>query len=60
MEIQEILKKNSYSTREVGRHIKQIFGTKNIRFKTPMLKLDLGNYSDAYIVVKVTITVSGH
>ena len=28
---------------------------KNIKFKTPMLRSYLQNYSDAYIVVKVTI-----
>ena len=32
---------------------------KNIRFKTPMLRLDLRDYSDAYIVVKGRITVEG-
>ena len=31
----------------------------NIRFKTPMLTSDLCDLSDAYIVVKVTITVAG-
>ena len=32
---------------------------KNIGFKTSMLKSDLFDYSDAYFVVKVTITVQG-
>ena len=32
---------------------------KNIRFKTSMLRTDLCDYSDAYIVVKRTITVAG-
>ena len=32
---------------------------KNIRFKTSMLRSDLGNYSDAYIVAKVITTVTG-
>ena len=32
---------------------------KNIRFKTSMLRSDLCDYSDAYIVVKGTITVEG-
>ena len=32
---------------------------KNIRFKSPMLRSDLCNYSGAYIVVKRTITVEG-
>ena len=32
---------------------------KNIRFKTSMLISDLSDYSDAYIVVKGTITVEG-
>ena len=31
---------------------------KQIRFKTPMLRSDLCDYSDAYIVVKGTITVT--
>ena len=31
---------------------------KSIRFKTPMLKSDLCGYSDAYILVKGTITVT--
>ena len=31
---------------------------KSIRFKTPMLRLNLCNYSDAYILVKGTITVT--
>ena len=30
-----------------------------IRFKTPMLRSDLSDYSDAYIVVKGVITVEG-
>ena len=33
---------------------------KSIRFKTPMLKSNLCDYSDAYILVKGTITVSAH
>ena len=32
---------------------------KSISFKTPMLRSDLCNYSDAYILVKGTITVTG-
>ena len=32
---------------------------KNIRFKTSMLRSDLGDYSNAYIVVKGRITVEG-
>ena len=31
-----------------------------MRFKTPMLRQDLCDYSDAYIVVKGTITVVGN
>ena len=31
---------------------------KSIRFKTPMLRSDLCDYSDAYILVKGTITVN--
>ena len=32
---------------------------KSIRFKTPMLRSNLCDYSDAYILVKGTITVAG-
>ena len=32
---------------------------KSIRFKTPMLRSNLCHYSDAYILVKGTITVNG-
>ena len=35
----------------------QYSGSKNIRFKTPLLRSDLCDYSDAYIVVKGAITV---
>ena len=31
----------------------------SIRFKTPMLRSDLCDYSDAYILVKCTVTVNG-
>ena len=33
---------------------------KSIRFKTPMLKSDLCDYSDAYILVNGAITVAGN
>ena len=33
---------------------------KSIRFKTPMLRSDLCDYADAYILVNVTITVAGN
>ena len=33
---------------------------KSIRFKTPMLRSHLCDYSDAYILVKGTITVAGN
>ena len=33
---------------------------KSIRFKTPMLRSNLCDYSDAYILVKDTITVAGN
>ena len=33
---------------------------KSIRFKTPMLRSDLCDYSDAYILVNGTITVAGN
>ena len=32
---------------------------KSIRFETPMLRSNLRDYSDAYILVKGTITVNG-
>ena len=34
--------------------------SKQIRFKTSMLRSDLCDFSDAYIVVKGTITVTDH
>ena len=37
----------------------QYSANKNIRFKTTMLRLDLRDYSDAYIVLKGRITVDG-
>ena len=33
---------------------------KSIRFKTPMLRSNLCDYSDAYVLVKGTITVAGN
>ena len=33
---------------------------KSIRFKTPMLRSDLCNYADAYVLVNGTITVAGN
>ena len=33
---------------------------KSIRFKTPMLKLDLCDYADAYILVSGTVTIAGN
>ena len=33
---------------------------KSIRFKTPMLRSNLCDYSDAYILVNGTITVAGN
>ena len=32
---------------------------KNIKFKIPMLRLDLRDYSDTYIIVIGTITIEG-
>ena len=37
----------------------QYSANKNIRFKTPMLRSDLCDYSDAYIAVKGRISVTG-
>ena len=33
---------------------------KSIRFKTPMLRSDLCDYSDAYVLVSGTITVTAN
>ena len=38
---------------------KNYYENKSTRFKTPMLRSDLCDYSDAYILVKGTITVNG-
>ena len=35
-------------------------GNKSIRFKTPMLRSDLCDYADAYILVNGTITVTAN
>ena len=44
---------------EVNSLSKKYYKNKSIRFKTPMLRSDLCDYSDAYILVKGTITVNG-
>ena len=44
---------------EVNSLSKKYYASKSIRFKTPMLGSDLCDYSDAYILVKGTITVNG-
>ena len=38
---------------------RQYSDNNNVKSKTPILRLDLFNYSDTCIVVKVTITVTG-
>ena len=52
---------SKFVTREYGR-VNSLLDTynenKSIRFKTPMLRSDLCDYSDAYILVKGTITVT--
>ena len=52
---------SKFVTREYVR-IKGLLNTynenKSIRFKTPMLRSSLCDYSDAYILVKGTITVT--
>ena len=52
---------SKFVTREYVR-VNSLLGTynenKSIRFKTPMLRSNLCNYSDAYILVKGTITVT--
>ena len=53
---------SKFATREYVR-VNSLLDTynknKSIRFKTPMLRLNLCDYSDAYILVKGTITVNG-
>ena len=44
---------------EVNSLSKTYYENKSIRFKTPMLRSNLCDYSDAYILVKGTITVNG-
>ena len=51
----EVLSK--FVTREYVR-INSLLNTYNERFKTPMLRSSLCDYSDAYILVKGTITVT--
>ena len=54
-------KLSKFVTREYIR-VKSLSNTytenKSIRFKTPMLRSNLCDYSDAYILVKGTITVA--
>ena len=53
---------SKYVTREyveVNSLSKKYYENKSIRFKTPMLRSDLCDYSDVYILVKGTITVNG-
>ena len=54
-------KLSKFVTREYGRvnSLSNTYnGNKSIRFKTPMLRSNLCDYSDAYILVKGTITVT--
>ena len=54
---------SKFVTREYVR-VNSLFNTydenKSIRFKTPMLRSDLCDYADAYILVSGTITVAGN
>ena len=54
---------SKFVTREYAR-VNSLLDTynenKSIRFKTPMLRLNLCNYSDVYILVKGTITATGN
>ena len=54
-------KLSKFVTREYSR-VNSLSNTynenKSIRFKTPMLRLNLCDYSDAYILVKGTVTVA--
>ena len=56
-----VLSEDKFVTREYFR-VNSLSNTynenKSIRFKTPMLRSNLCDYSDAYILVKGTITVT--
>ena len=57
----EIEKLSTFVTREYVRvnSLSNAYNeNKSIRFKTPMLRSNLCDYSDAYILVKVTITAT--
>ena len=49
---------SKFVTRKVKSFSNTYNENKSIRFKTPMLRSDLCDYSDAYILVKGTITVT--
>ena len=51
------MKKKSIRVNDLS--VGQYSVNKNRRYKTSMLRSDLSDYSDAYILVKGTITVEG-
>ena len=54
-------KLSKFVTREYVNSLLNTYNeNKSIRFKTPMLRSNLCDYSDAYILVKGTITVTGN
>ena len=60
-EVNESEKLSKFVTREYVRvnNLSDMYNeNKSIRFKTPMLRSNLCDYSDAYISVKGTITVT--
>ena len=61
LKIMKVKKLSKFVTRENVR-VNSLSNTynknKSIRFKTPMLRSNLCDYSDAYILVKGTITVT--
>ena len=45
---------------EINDELKGVYDNRNIRFKTIMLRSNLCDYADAYILVKGTITITGN
>ena len=45
---------------EINDELRGIYTSNNIKFKTTMLRSDLCDYADAYILVKRTVTITGN
>ena len=44
---------------EINDELRGNYANSDIRFKTTMLRSNLGDYADSYILVKGTITITG-